>query len=252
MSPDAEHGPPAVAFFSEDSVFGSVAGDLLTTSREMACRFAAGATMWCTAPELPWQAHRLAAEFSNSVVGHKRALPAVAVEGDGLVNTLRSLTSSGDLLVAIAGAEDEAVRGAARRATAWGVRSIWIGRGRRPPPGAADHVLWLGDELAAVAPDDGALLVGHRLWELTHECLERSGQVGQEVAGVDAACTDEVCITCSDEGRLAEVVSAGPGYQARVRTAAGMELIDTALIGTPDPGDLVLVHAGFAISLIDD
>lgn len=252
MTPDPEQGPPAVAFLSEDSMFGPVAGDLLTTAREMARRFAAGATMWCTAPELPSQAQRLAAEFSNSVAGGKRALLAVAVDGDDLVNTLRGLASSGDVLVAIAGAEDEAVRAAVRRAPAWGVRSIWIGRGHRPPPGAADHVLWLEDEPTPVASDDLALLVGHRLWELTHECLEHSGQVGPQVAEVELACTDEVCITCSDEGRLAEVVSAGPGYQARVRTATGIELIDTALTGTPEPGDLLLVHAGFAISLVDD
>lgn len=58
-------------------------------------------------------------------------------------------------------------------------------------------------------------------------------------------------MTCSDEGRLAEVVRTGPGFQAQVRTAAGIEGIDTTLIGTPSPGDLVLVHAGSAVTLLD-
>ena len=64
-------------------------------------------------------------------------------------------------------------------------------------------------------------------------------------------CTEEICITCSDEGRLAEVVATGPGYQARVRTPGGIEVIDTTLIGTPQPGDLVVVHAGSAVTLIE-
>jgi hydrogenase maturation factor len=56
-----------------------------------------------------------------------------------------------------------------------------------------------------------------------------------------------VCITCSDEGRLAEVVSV-EGDEAVVRTADGQERIDVSLVDTPAPGDLVLVHAGFAIN----
>ena len=55
------------------------------------------------------------------------------------------------------------------------------------------------------------MLLYHLLWELTHVCFEHPGLLTEP-----DECTDEVCITCSDEGRLGEVV--GPG---RVRTADG-------------------------------
>jgi hydrogenase maturation factor len=38
------------------------------------------------------------------------------------------------------------------------------------------------------------------------------------------------------------------GDEAVVRTADGQETIDVSLVDTPAPGDLVLVHAGFAIN----
>ena len=37
------------------------------------------------------------------------------------------------------------------------------------------------------------------------------------------------------------------GDEALVRTPDGQERIDVSLIDTPTPGDLVLIHAGFAI-----
>jgi hypothetical protein len=175
----------------------------------------------------------------------------VAVDGGDLVGALRVLSSPGDLFVAVAGASDVMVRAALRRAPAWGLHTAWIGQGERPEPGAADHVLWLEDELASAAYGGGFVLTYHLLWELTHVCFEHPGLLSAE-ATADGDCTDEVCITCSDEGRLAEVVATGPGYEARVRTAGGIEGIDTTLIGTPRPGDLVLVHAGSAVSLLED
>ena len=44
----------------------------------------------------------------------------------------------------------------------------------------------------------------HMLWELCHVCFEHPGLLKAPAA---EECTDEVCITCSDEGRLAEVVT---------------------------------------------
>jgi hydrogenase maturation factor len=38
------------------------------------------------------------------------------------------------------------------------------------------------------------------------------------------------------------------GDEALVRTPDGQERIDVSLIDPPSPGDLVLVHAGFAIA----
>ena len=66
----------------------------------------------------------------------------------------------------------------------------------------------------------------------------------------------EVCITCSDEGRLGEVIEppvslfdpAGLDNLALVRTADGEEAVDVSLVAPVVPGDLVLVHAGTAIT----
>ncbi len=60
-----------------------------------------------------------------------------------------------------------------------------------------------------------------------------------------------MCITCSDEGRTAEVVTIDDDGEAVVRTAEGRERIDTTLIAPPLPGDLVLVHAGSAIASLE-
>jgi hypothetical protein len=112
-------------------------------------------------------------------------------------------------------------------------------------------VLWLDDDVAPAAFGGKLVLVYHLLWELIHVCFEHPGLLAAGPPTRDTACTDEVCVTCSDEGRLAEVVMTGPGFQAQVRTAAGIEGIDTTLIATPSPGDLVLVHAGSAVTLLD-
>jgi hydrogenase maturation factor len=112
-------------------------------------------------------------------------------------------------------------------------------------------VLWL-DEVGAAeaAPHDGRLvLLYHVLWELTHVCFEHPGLLVPEA---DTCEVDGACITCSDEGRLAEVVEAADGDAAVVRTATGAETIDTTIVGPLHAGDLVLVHAGAAIAILDD
>jgi hydrogenase maturation factor len=61
-------------------------------------------------------------------------------------------------------------------------------------------------------------------------------------------------VTCSDEGRLAEVIlePADPLGQALVRTAKGEEWVDVSVLGDVAPYDLVLLHAGTAIARVDD
>jgi hydrogenase maturation factor len=59
-------------------------------------------------------------------------------------------------------------------------------------------------------------------------------------------------VTCSDEGRLGEVVSAPENGQAAVRTARGIENVVTTLVDPVVAGELVLVHAGTAISRLGD
>lgn len=221
---------------------GGVADDLARAALAMARRYSvAGATLWCASPCWPFHAHHVAVEFVHPVIMGKRALAALTVPpGADLVATLRASVRPGDMVVALAPADDRSVADVMRRGQAWGVETIWIGHGPRPPAGAADHVIWLDTDDVLGASEQFVRLY-HMLWELTHVCFEHPGLLKQQ-----PECTDEVCITCSDEGRLAEIVLV-EGDEAVVRTADGQERIDISLVDPPAPGDLVLVHAGFAI-----
>lgn len=228
---------------------GPLAADVAFAALGLARSFASGATLWCWAPRAGEHAQHVAVEFVHPVIMGKRALPAVAVTADepDAVGMLRSLVRAGDVIL-IVGAEGGAadVTAVLRRASSWGATTIWIGAGDRPPPGVADHVLWSGGD-PTIAPHDGRfVLIYHLLWELTHVCFEHPGLVQAEV-GSDAP----VCITCSDEGNLAEVVRA-TAVTAMVRTPTGVEEIDTTLVGGVNPGDLVLVHAGTALTIVDE
>ncbi|MCL2316161.1 MAG: HypC/HybG/HupF family hydrogenase formation chaperone [Actinomycetia bacterium] len=66
-------------------------------------------------------------------------------------------------------------------------------------------------------------------------------------------CDADVCLTCSDEGRPAEVIRVpeDPFGPARVTSERGQEDVDVSLVGTVRPGDRVLVHAGVAIARLD-
>lgn len=158
----------------------------------------------------------IAVEFVHPVIMGKRALPAVALTGPDLVDLVRVSVRPGDIVVAVSGATDAQVRSVMRRGPAWGATTIWIGSGDPPEAAAADHVLWLDDPDPRVPATGGFVLFYHLLWELTHVCFEHSGLLKPQ------RCDDEaVCVTCSDEGRLGEVVSASVDGQAQVRTARG-------------------------------
>jgi hypothetical protein len=233
---------------SPDGALPGLPEDLAAASFSLARRFANGATMWCCSNEWPSHAQHIAVEFVHPVIVGKRALPAAVVAGPGMLDALRTQTRPGDIVVGIARANDEATRSVMRRAQAWGLTTVWIGVGPRPEPGAADFVLWVDDELGVAAHAGRFILLYHLLWELTHVCFEHPGLLGE----VQSECTDEVCITCSDEGRLGEVVSVDGRDLAQVRTPAGIEGVDTSLIDPPHPGDLILIHAGSAVTLIEE
>ncbi|MEE2851635.1 MAG: HypC/HybG/HupF family hydrogenase formation chaperone [Actinomycetota bacterium] len=222
-----------------------LAEELAATALTLAKRFAAGATMWSIAPS--WEPHALhiAVEFVHPVIMGKRALPAVALTGPNLVDLVRVSVRPGDIVVAIAGADNAEVRSVMRRGPAWGATTIWIGSGAPPAAGAADHVLWLDDPDPRVPATGGFVLFYHLLWELTHVCFEHSGLLKPDD-------DNGACVTCSDEGRPGEVVSAPVDGEARVRTARGLEDVVTTLVDPVAPGDLVLVHAGTAIGRIDE
>jgi hypothetical protein len=224
-----------------------LADDLAAASLTLARRFAAGATMWCVSPQWPAHGRHVAVEFVHPVIVGKRALPSVHVEGDDLVGTIRLLARPGDVVLAVGAAGDDRVRAVLRRADPWGVTSLWLGAGPRPPAGVADHVLWTDDADVAVAARSGRfLLLYHLLWELTHVVFEHPG-----LLEADAVRTGDSCVTCSDEGRLAEVAAVYDGGRADVVAAGHAETIDVSLIDPVRPGDLVVVHAGVAITVLE-
>ena len=132
-----------------------------------------------------------------------------------------------------------------RRGPAWGATTIWIGNGQRPKDGISDHVLWLDDPDPGIPAAGGFVLFYHLLWELTHVCFEHAGLLQSD-------CPETVCVTCSDEGRLGEVAAPPVDGMARVRTARGIENVVTTVLDPVEPGELVLVHAGTAISRVDE
>jgi phosphoheptose isomerase len=226
----------------------SVAAAALSLAR----RFASGATMWCIAPEWPEHARHVSVEFVHPVLVGKRALPAVSVDSADPVAALRSLVRSGDVVLAISTRDSPSVIEIMRRAEAWGAVTLWIGVGQRPVEMAADHVIWVDEDpndVDSPAIHDGRLVLAyHVLWELTHVCFEHPGLLSADL--VEDCADADTCITCSDEGRLGEVIAADSASRARVRTARGVELIDTTIVADVSPGDLVLIHAGTAISEI--
>ncbi|HET6627161.1 MAG TPA: HypC/HybG/HupF family hydrogenase formation chaperone [Nocardioidaceae bacterium] len=223
--------------------------DLASASLALARKFHTGATLWVISPQWEPHAHHVAVEFVHPVIMGKRALPSVALVDPDPVAQARVATRPGDVIIAVASADDPQVLDTMRRAPAWGAHTIWIGFGPRPPAGSADHVLWVESDDAMVPATGRFVLMYHLLWELTHVCFEHPGLLTVK----DEDCTDEVCVTCSDEGRLGEVVMAPETLlsPALVRTATGEEAVDVTLVGEVAPGDLVLVHAGAAITRVD-
>ncbi len=213
----------------------ATAADLAATALTLARRFASGATLWCVAPGRPAHARHVAVEFVHPVIVGKTALPAVALTDGDPVTLVRAAARRGDVVLVIGDGNGEATTELLRRAPAWGVLTLWLGAGERPPPGAADHV--------NLVPGDGAEAVVrgyHLLWELTHVCFEHPHVLAAPAPEAAA------CITCADEGRLGEI-RAMSGTDASVIIDGELETVDLGLIGDVRVHDLVVVHAGVAI-----
>jgi HupF/HypC family len=224
----------------------TVADDLAAAALTLARRFAAGATMWCVSPRWPAHARHIAVEFVHPVIVGKRALPAVAVENTELVDALRLLVRPGDVIAAVGDAGDDVLHEVLWRAEPWGLTTVLIGAGPRPPAGIADHVLSIDDPARATF-SGGLVLLYHLLWELTHVVFEHPGLLTPQ-----PVCAEETCITCSDEGRLAEVARVREDGRAEVVAAGERETVDVSLIDPVRPGELVLVHAGVALTTVSE
>lgn len=224
-----------------------LAADLAAAALDLARRFHAGATLWVISPQWEPHAHHIAVEFVHPVIMGKRALPSVALVEPDPVAQARVASRPGDLLIAVASADEPSVVDAMRRAQAWGVLTLWIGSGPRPQAGAANHILWIDTDDPMVPATGAFVLLYHLLWELTHVCFEHPGLLKP------SECSDDICVTCSDEGRLGEVLvePVDATGSALVRTADGEEWVDVTLIGDVAPNDLVLLHAGAAITRVE-
>jgi hydrogenase maturation factor len=224
------------------------AEDLAVASLALARRFAAGATMWCLSTEWPAHGRHVAVEFVHPVIVGKRALAAVHLDGPALATTLRLLARPGDVLLAVSTEDDPVTIDLLRRAETWGLTRIWLGAGPRRPSGRAEHVAWVIKADPGLAARSGdVVLLYHLLWELTHVVFEHPGLLAAE-----PDCTNEVCITCSDEGQVAEIQTVHSGAAATVLTGGRPQTVDVSLVDPVAPGDLVLVHAGVAVTAIDD
>ncbi|MGW1742831.1 hydrogenase assembly protein HupF [Nocardia sp. NPDC001965] len=225
-----------------DAVFGpELADDLAVAALALARRFAAGATLWCVAPSWEPHAQHLALEFVHPAVTGERALPAAALTGPYLVDTARVSARPGDMVVAVADANETEVKSLFLRGPAWGVHSIWIGSGPRPGTRIADHVLWLDGPDSRTSATGDLVLLYHLLWELTQRCFDHP-----ELLAPDRRARHRGI--CRDEGRLGEVVTPLGDGTARIRTSLGTETVTTTFVEPVRTGDLVLVHAGMAVS----
>jgi hydrogenase maturation factor len=255
----------------------ALSDNLAVAALALARRFSAGATMWCVAPQWAWHARHVAVEFVHPVIVGKRALPSVHVEGTDPAGALRLLARPGDVLLAVSTADDAPTGDLLRRAEAWGLIRFWLGTGPPPAGRPAEHIVWLESQdpaqasaagqagqagqardqaartaravRAAWAARSGELvLLYHLLWELTQVVFEHPGLVS--ASGVDAGCTGEVCVTCSDQGDVAEVQNLRPGETAEVVAGGKRREVDISLIEEVAPGDLILIHAGVGISAL--
>jgi hydrogenase maturation factor len=221
--------------------------DLAEAARSLARRFAAGATMWCVSAQWPSHASHVAVEFVHPVIVGKRALPAVHVAGGDATTTLRMLARPGDVLLVVGTADDAVTTDLLRRAETWGLCRLWLGAGTRPRAGYAEHVVWAqGADPGWAARSGDVVLLYHLLWELTHVVFEHPGLLTPE-----EECTGAVCVTCADQGDIAEVGSV-EGSCAEVLVRGHRATVDVSLVDPVSPGDLVLVHAGVAISSLGD
>lgn len=224
---------------------------LASTALTLAQRFAAGATLWCVAPRAPHHARHVAVEFVHPVIVGTRSLPAVAVEAADPVAALRGLVRAGDVVLTIGAEDDPVIADLARRAEPWGAASIVIVT-------AAERDTGAGPDAEADTAHDGdadVVMAYHLLWELTHVVFGHPGLLVPPVEVCDAQADVDgagVCITCSDDAQLAEVRTILDPSTVVAVTAGEHVEIDVSLVGPLAPGDLVLAHAGLALTVLGE
>jgi hypothetical protein len=227
----------------------ATSADLAAAALALARRFAAGATMWCVCSQWPSHGRHVAVEFVHPVIVGKRALPAVHVEGPDLAGSVRSLARPGDVVLAVSTPDDAPTVDLLRRAEAFGLTRVWLGTGPRPPVGRAEHIVWVEHlDPALTARSGDMVMLYHLLWELTHVVFEHPGLLAE----TDPACSADQCITCSDQGDVAEVRRVLADGRVEAMARGSLQEVDVNLIDPVRPGDLIVIHAGVAITTLGE
>ena len=225
-------------------IVSDVATDLPAAAIALARRFAAGATMWCVVA--PMARPRSPSGRRVRPPRHRRqAGPAGRLRRRGRSRRHdASRRPPGRHRRRRRRGRRSQLNEVMRRTEPWGLTGVWIGAGRRPPAGARRT-----RRLDRRRSPPHAVHAGDVVMSIT-SC----GSSPTSCSSIPACsaptrnATEDVCITCSDEGRLAEVTVVHPGRSGRRRTGGAREDIDVSLIEPVGPGDLVLVHAGVALT----
>ena len=226
--------------------------DLAGAALALARRFAAGATMWCVAPDGPEHARHVAVEFVHPVIMGKRALPAVAVDDADPVAALRALGAPRRRPVRGGRRVDPAVSETLRAGRAWGLTTVWIGAGTRPDAGAPT---------TCSGSTTGGRAGRTPLRRQPRAPLPRALGAHPRVLRASRSARSRRRRGVRRRGHVHHLLRRGHAWPrwsrstsrgaASVRTAVGVEQIDVNLVGPVGPGDLVLVHAGTAIAVVE-
>lgn len=219
-------------------------------ARRLAQCIMQGSTLWAVAPGLEDHAQHLAVEFVHPASVGAMAVPAIAVAGEWetVISTLRERTRSGDVVISMGPTGSATLAALSLRTAAWGTDHVHIGwraTTANAPLDPRTFVVTLGT-------DDSAerLLTRtyHLLWELTFICLQNNRLTKRTIPPTANAPS---CAVCADEATTTEIVEVFADNRASVRTACGTEVVDTSLIDTVHPNDLLLVHAGIALRRLE-
>jgi D-sedoheptulose 7-phosphate isomerase len=154
--------------------FEANAGRIALACRELARAFHRGHRLLVFGVGAQWSdALHVSVEFVHPVIVGKRALPALALQGD-LPAQLRAIGEAGDVALGLfAGGDPAPVRDALAVARGMEIHTLALV--------GADGGGWTADHLFAVPSDDPFVVqethetLCHVLWELAHVFLEHPG-----------------------------------------------------------------------------
>lgn len=158
------------------SFFENHADDVSRACREMARRFAGGGRLLAlgAGPAGASDADHVAVEFVHPVIVGKRALPALALEGD-LSEQVRLLGSVDDIAMGIdPRGDDPRVTSALEAACRRGLLTVALAGPALADPRRWDHAFVVGDD-DPLAVQETLETLYHVLWELVHVFFDHEG-----------------------------------------------------------------------------